>query len=148
MHYETLDESEWEHVSRVFGLLDEGKVEHARIELNALAARRPGHPDVRIVDAAVSLDEGEATRALEVLRGAERSADPAMFFHLRAVAHYELAHIEEARDDAERALVIHDELAEAHDLLSRIYEYLGKSDLAREHFEDHHPAEMILEMCR
>jgi hypothetical protein len=41
--------------------------------VEALLARRPGHPDVRITEAAVALDEGEAERALQCLDGAEQS---------------------------------------------------------------------------
>jgi len=136
--YELLNEIEWEQVNRVWDLLDEGQLERARLELNALETKRPGHPDLRIVDAAVSLDEGEARHALEVLQGAERSADPALFFHLRAVAHYELAQLEPARDDAERALAVHEDLGEAHDLLGRIYEHLGDAVKAGEHSETAH----------
>jgi predicted Zn-dependent protease with MMP-like domain len=134
--YDTLTETEWDRVTRVWNLLEEGKVDRARIELNDLIGRRPGHPDLRIVDAAVSLDEGEAARALEALQGAERSADPGLFFHLRAVAHYELARFEDARDDAQRALDIHPGLAEAHDLLARSLEHLGDPEAAAEHAEE------------
>jgi predicted Zn-dependent protease with MMP-like domain len=133
--YDTLTEREWEQVHHIWDLLDEGDVDRARRELDALAAARPGHPDVRIVEAAVALDEGEAARALDALRGAERSADPALFFHLRAVAHYELVEWEDARDDAERAIAVHADLGEAHDLLSRVYEHLGDQERAGEHAE-------------
>ena len=57
--YVTLTEIEWEQVQRVWDLLEEGNTERARIELGPLLEKRPGHPDLRIVDAAVSLDEGE-----------------------------------------------------------------------------------------
>lgn len=135
MHYETLNETEWEQVSKVWDLLEEGHSDQARHSLGALLAARPGHPDLRIVDAAVALEEGDPRRALESLAGAERSADPALFFHLRAMAEYELAEFKNAREDAERALAIHDGLAEAHDLLSRIGEHIGDEELAREHAE-------------
>ncbi len=133
MEYETLTEIEWEKVNRVWAMLDEGQLERARISLDALMAERPGHPDLRIVDAAIALDEGEPRRALQALTGAERSADPALFFHLRAVTHYELVQFEEARDDAERALAVHPDLAEAHDLLARVYDHLGDRERADEH---------------
>ncbi len=133
MDYATLSETEWEGVNRVWDLLDQGEVERAREAVDALLRARPGHPDLRIVDAAVCLDEGEPQRALEVLRGAERSADPALFFHLRAVSHFELVRLESARDDALRAVAVNPDLAEAHDLLARIYEHLGAPDSAREH---------------
>jgi predicted Zn-dependent protease with MMP-like domain len=114
-------------------MLDQGESERSRLELSALQKKRPGHPDLRIVDAAVSLDEGEPKNALEALQGAERSADPALFFHLRAVAEFELARFEAARDDAERTLAIRDELAETHHLLARAYDHLGQPDKSREH---------------
>ena len=135
MQYETLNETEWEQVSRVWDLLEEGHADQARHSLGALLSARPGHPDLRIVDAAVALEEGDARRALESLTGAERSADPALFFHLRALAHYEVARFEPAREDAHRALAVHPELAEAHDLLARIGEHLGDNQMAREHAE-------------
>jgi predicted Zn-dependent protease len=94
MDYATLSETEWEQVNRVWDLLDEGEVDQAREAADALLRARPGHPDLRIVEAAVSLDEGEPDRALETLQGAERSADPALFFYLRAVALFELVRFE------------------------------------------------------
>jgi predicted Zn-dependent protease with MMP-like domain len=133
MTYETLDETEWESVEQVWDLLDEGKIESARGAIEALLARRPGHPDLRVVDAAVSLDEGDAARALNALRGADRSADPALLFHLRAAAHYELVQLAAARDDAERALAVNPEAAETHTLLSRILELLGETDPSEMH---------------
>src|SRR5256885_1481450 len=103
--YETLSEIEWDRVGHVWHLLDEGEVDQARLELGALLRARPGHPDLRIVDAAVALDEGEPQAAVEALEGAERSADPALFFHLRAMAEFELARFESSRDDALRATI-------------------------------------------
>ena len=79
MNYATLSETEWSQVSHVWDLLDQGEVEPARTAVDALLRARPGHPDLRIVEAAVCLDEGEPERALETLKGAERSADPALF---------------------------------------------------------------------
>jgi len=136
MAYPTLNETEWETVQTIWDLLDQGETEHARIEVDALLRRRPGHPDLRIVDAAVALEEAEAERALETLRGAETSADPALFFHLRAMAHYDLARFEAARDDGERAITVRPEMADTHDLLSRTYEYLGDPGRAAEHGDD------------
>jgi predicted Zn-dependent protease with MMP-like domain len=133
MGYETLSETEWEAVERVWDLLEEGKTESARGEMNALLAHRPGHPDLRIADAAVALDEGEAQHALVALQGAERSADPSLFFHLRAAAHYELAELESARDDGYRALAINPEIAETHALLAKTLEFLGNVEAAHEH---------------
>ncbi len=133
MGYETLSETEWAQVNRVWDLLDDGKVDEARLAVDALLRARPGHPDLRIVAAAVSLDEGEPATALETLEGAERSADPALFFYLRAVAGFELIRFEAAREDALRAVAVNRDLAEGHDLLARIAEYLGREDEAREH---------------
>ena len=133
MDYETLSETEWAQVSRVWDLLDQGEVDQAREAVDALLRARPAHPDLRIVDAAVSLDEGEPDRALESLQGAERSADPALFFYLRAVAEFELVRFEQARDDALRAVTVTPDLAEAHELLARTYEYLGEPRQALEH---------------
>ncbi len=49
------------------------------------------------------------------------------------MALFELARFEPARDDAERALAIHPDLAEAHDLLSRAFEHLGEPERAAQH---------------
>jgi predicted Zn-dependent protease with MMP-like domain len=133
MSYATLSETEWSQVSRTWDLLDQGEIEKARTTVDALLRARPGHPDLRIVEAAVCLDEGEAARALESLAGAERSADPALFFYLRAVARFELARFEPARDDALSAVAVTPDLAEAHELLSRVYEYLDQPQQAQEH---------------
>lgn len=133
MAYETLDETEWNSVDRVWELLDEGKTEEARAALASLMARRPAHPDLQVVDAAVCLEEGEPAAALAALGGAERSADPALFFHLRAAGHFELAQLAEARDDAERALAVNPDVPETHSLLSRALELLGDAQRADEH---------------
>jgi tetratricopeptide (TPR) repeat protein len=138
MTYQTLSETEWEAVERVWDLLDEGRIEDARAEVNGLLERRPGHPDLRIADAAVALDEGEAGHALIALQGAQSSADPSLFFHLRAAAHYELAELEAARDDADRALAVNPEIAETHALLARTLEYLGDAKTADAHAEIAH----------
>jgi predicted Zn-dependent protease with MMP-like domain len=135
LQYETLNETEWDQVGRVWDLLEEGEVASARRAVTTLLAARPGHPDLRIVDAAVALEEGDARHAQQTLRGAERSADPALLFHLRALALYELGEFEAAREDATRALAIHEGLAEAHELLSRIAEHLGDPETAAEHAE-------------
>jgi predicted Zn-dependent protease with MMP-like domain len=133
MGYDTLSETEWEAVERVWDLLDEGKIDRARVEMDALLERRPGHPDLRIADAAVALDQGEAERAFIALQGAERSADPSLFFHLRAAAHYELVELESARDDGYRALAVNPEIAETHALLAKTLEFLGDGEAAAEH---------------
>jgi len=130
MSYETLSETEWEAGERVWDLLDEGKTERARVEMDALLESRPGHPDLRITDAAVALDEGEAEHALIALQGAEQSADPPLFFHLRAATHYELAELEAAREDGYRALTVNPEIAETHALLAKTLEYLGDAEAA------------------
>lgn len=126
--YEVLSETEWVQVERIHDLVDEGELEEARIALDAMLRRRPKQPDLRIVDATLHLEEGEAARALVSLRGAERSADPAHFFYLRAAAHYDLVQLEEALADAERSLAIHPDYGHAWDLLSRVKEHLGDAE--------------------
>jgi len=133
MTFETLTESEWQRVEQVWDLVEEGELERARIELTELQHQRGRHPDLSIVDAALCLEQGDPEHALEALNGAERSADPAQFFHLRALAHFELVQLESALEDAERAITINASLAEAHELLSRIHEHLGDETLASEH---------------
>ncbi|MFI5370233.1 MAG: metallopeptidase family protein [Candidatus Eisenbacteria bacterium] len=135
MSYATLTEDEWTEIERIYTQLDEDEVEEARRAIDALLETRPGHPDLRMVDAAVSLEEGDPARALETLHGAERSADPAAYFHLRAVCEYELCRFEAARDDAERAVDVLPDYPEAHDLLARTYAHLGNAKYAEEHAE-------------
>ena len=136
MTYETLTETEWERVQRIWDLLEDGAVENARLELDDMMRKRARHPDLKIVDASIAIEEGEPARALDSLAGAERSADPAQFFHLRALAQFLLARFEDARADAGRALAIQPEMAEAHDLLSRILEHLGDEAGARGHAKE------------
>ncbi len=138
MTYETLTEIEWEQVNHIWDLLDQSEVDRARLELKSLYQKRPGHPDLRIVDAAVALDEGEPLRALEALKGAERSADPAHFFHMRASALYEMCRFGPAREDAERALTIRPELADTHSLLARVCDHLGEATESSRHTEEAH----------
>ena len=135
MTFETLTEQEWERVQEVWDMLDAGRVDDARIALDGLLAGRPGHPDLRIVDAALLLEEGEPHAAIEALTGAERSADPAVFFHLRGLAEHDLLRFEDALRDGERALAVRPEMPEAHDLVSRVLEHLDQWDAAREHAE-------------
>lgn len=131
--FETLTESEWKRVDHIRELLDEQSLEDARREADALMRARPGHPDLRIIDAEVAMAEDDPRRALEALRGAERSADPVEFFNLRAQANYHLCRFVEARDDAERAESIDPEFAGIHDLLSRVHAHLGNEDVSTEH---------------
>src|SRR6266545_1793725 len=102
--YDALNESEWTQVDRVHELLDEGEVEAARQALDELLRRRPTHPDLRVEDATLKLEEGEPQEALAALQGAERSADPARFFYLRAAAFHELSRFAEAEADALRSV--------------------------------------------
>ena len=129
MHpYETLSETEWAEVDRIQELLEEGELEDARSALDELMRRRPGHPDLRVEDATLKLEEGEPHQALAALQGAERSADPARYFYLRAAAHHELARFAEAEHDVLRSIAIHPGYAMAHDLLSRVRDHLGDAE--------------------
>jgi hypothetical protein len=96
MTYETLTETEWERVHRIWDLLEDGEVDRARLEIDDMLRSRARHPDLKIVDASVAIEEGEPRRALEALEGAERSADPALFFHLRGLSMYLMSRFEEA----------------------------------------------------
>ncbi|MEO5879602.1 MAG: metallopeptidase family protein [Candidatus Eisenbacteria bacterium] len=134
--YETLTESEWEQVLVVWELLESGELERAHTGLAQLQKSRGRHPDLRIVEAALALEEGRPDLGLDALKGAERSADPAQFFHLRALAHFDLIELEAAREDAARAIAVRPEHAEAHDLLSRVLELLGDAAGSAEHAEE------------
>ena len=136
MQFETLSEPEWERVQEAWQALEAGKVDEARPLIDLLLAERPGHPDLRMVYAALLLEEGEARPALETLKGAEQSADPAAFFHLRGLAEHDLLMFEDALKDGERALAIRDDMPEAHDLMSRALEHLGRDREAAEHAEN------------
>jgi predicted Zn-dependent protease with MMP-like domain len=131
--YDSLSEQEWEQVDAVWDLLDEGEIERARGAADALLGIRPRHPDLLVLDAAVAIEEGRAQQAILALRGAERSADPALLFHLRALAHFHRVELEAAKADAERALAVRPQSAESHALLSRILECLGDAEGASEH---------------
>jgi len=133
--FETLTESEWGRVFEVWDRIEAGELDDARHTLSALQKARGRHPDLRIVEAALAIEEGRADRALEALNGAERSADPAQFFHLRALAQFDLFELEAARADAERALAVRPDFAEAHDLMSRVLELLGEEEAASDHAE-------------
>ena len=123
--YETLNETEWAEIDRIHEMLDEGELDDARAALDVLMRKRPGHPDLRVEDATIKLEEGEPQQALAALQGAERSADPARFFYLRAACHHELSRFAEAEADAQRSVAVHPGYAMAHDLLSRILDHLG-----------------------
>jgi predicted Zn-dependent protease with MMP-like domain len=135
MTFETLSEAEWARVDAAWRALEEGELERARAEVEVLRQRRPGHPDVRIVTAALLIEEGESEDALVMLRGAERSADPALLFHLRATAAFDLARFREAAEDGRRVVAMRPEMAESHDVVSRALEHLGDEAASREHAE-------------
>ena len=136
MHYETLTETDWTEIAKIWDLLDDGGAEGARQELRVQFRVRMKHPDVRIVDAAISIEEGDPVRALEVLDGAERSADPALFFHLRGLANFDLCRFDLACADAGRALAVRPEFPDAHDLMSRALEHCGDDAGAADHAEE------------
>lgn len=133
--YDALSEAEWEKVDQVWDLLEGAEVDQARTATNDLLGRRPRHPDLLVLDAAVAIEEGDPDRAIDALRGAERSADPALLFHLRALARFHRVDLEAARADAEKAIAVRPQLAEAHALLSRVQELLGNDAQAAEHAE-------------
>lgn len=133
MTYQVLTETEWQQIQRIYDLLEDGELERARIEFQDLNARRSGHPDVRIVGASLALEEHDPEAALRALDGAERSADPAFFFHLKAWARYERIEFEAALEDARRSLAVRSDTAAVHDLVSRIQDHLGNPHAAREH---------------
>jgi len=130
--YETLTEAEWTQVDRIHEMLDDGEMESARRALDDLLRRRPDHPDLRIEDATLKLEANQPRQALAALTGAERSADPARYFFLRAMAHHELSRFAEAEADALRALAVHPGDAASHDLLSRTRDHLGDAEGAAE----------------
>jgi predicted Zn-dependent protease with MMP-like domain len=130
--YETLTEAEWTQVDKIHDLLEDGDTESARRALDELLRRRPDHPDLRIEDATLKLDANQPSQALAALAGAERSADPARYFFLRAMAHHELSRFAEAEADALRALAVHPGDAAAHDLLSRSRDHMGDKEGAAE----------------
>ena len=130
--YETLTEAEWTQVDHIHEMLDDGEVEAARLALDELLRKRPEHPDLRIEDATLKLEANQPKQALAALAGAERSADPARFFFLRAMAHHELSRFAEAEADALRAIAVHPGDAAAHDLLSRVRDHLGDAEGAAE----------------
>jgi predicted Zn-dependent protease with MMP-like domain len=131
--YETLSETEWAQIERVWMAVDEGQIERARAELSGLERTRRDHPDVRVVAAALALEEADPVTAIERLRGAEQSADPAFFFFLRARARFESCDFAGAREDAGKSLAIQPDAPELHDLLSRIADHLGRPEAAAEH---------------
>ncbi len=124
-HYETLDETEWARVDQVHALLEEGELEAARRTLDELLRKRPQHPDLRIEDAELKLEEGEPEQALAALQGAERSADPARYFYLRGASFHELSRFAEAEADIQRSIAVHPGNPVAHELLSRVLDHLG-----------------------
>ena len=130
--YETLGEREWAALDRIDDLLDEGELDEARVALDALMRDRPSHPDLLIADATLKLEEGEPHQALAAVRGAERSADPAHFFFLRAACLYDLTRFEEAEADAQRSITIQPGEARSYDLLSRVREHRGDASGAAE----------------
>ena len=130
--YETLSEAEWTQIDHIHDLLEEGELDDARRTLDELLRQRPDHPDLRVEDATLKLEANQPKQALAALTGAERSADPARFFFLRAMAHHELSRFAESEADVLRALAVHPGDPAAHDLLSRTRDHLGDAEGAAE----------------
>ena len=131
--FETLTEAEWDRVDRGWELLESGELEAARAAVDELLKIRGRHADVAILDAALAIEEGRPEQSLEALQAAAESADPALFFHIRALAHFHLVQVEAARADTDRALAIRPHLPEAHALLAKIHDFLGETQRAAEH---------------
>jgi predicted Zn-dependent protease with MMP-like domain len=131
--FDTLTEAEWERVERAWDLVESGDLEPARIAVDALMKARGRHADIAVLEAALAIEEGSAEAALEALRAAEDSADPALFFHVRSLAHFHLVQVEPACVDAEKALAIRPHMAEAHALLAKIHDFLGDPTRSAEH---------------
>jgi len=85
-----------------------------------------------VADAQRKRDEGEPYQAFAAIQGAERSADPAHYFFLRAACLYDLTRFAEAEADALRSITIQPSEAMTHDLLSRVREHLGDATGAAE----------------
>lgn len=136
--YESLSETDWTEVERIHDLIDEAELDDARAAIDAMRRKRPAQADLRLLDAQLCLEEGEPALALETLRGAERAADPAEFFAVRAAAGYDVVKFEDAQRDAEQALGIRPEYGYAWDLLSRVFDHLGDAEKSREAAEHAH----------
>jgi predicted Zn-dependent protease with MMP-like domain len=133
--FETLTEAEWDRVDAAWDLMDAAELDKARAAVDDLLRDRGRHPDVALLDCALAIEEGRAEYALAGLKEAESSADPALFFQVRALARFHLVDLDTARVDAEKALAIRPHLAEAHALLAKIHEFQGDATRAAEHSE-------------
>jgi predicted Zn-dependent protease with MMP-like domain len=133
--FETLTEAEWERVDGAWDLMEAADLDKARSAVDGLLEKRGRHPDVALLDCALAIEEGRAEYALRGLKDAESSADPALFFQVRALAKFHLVQPETARDDAEKTLAIRPHMAEAHALLAKIHDFLGDAERAAEHAE-------------
>lgn len=133
--FDTLTEAEWDRVDDVWDLMESADFEKARVAVDGLIQTRGRHPDLALLDCALAIEEGRAEYALQGLRDAESSADPALFFEVRALARFHLVEPETAREDAEKALAIRPHMAEAHALLAKIHDFLGDPERAGEYAE-------------
>jgi predicted Zn-dependent protease with MMP-like domain len=133
--FETLTEAEWDRVDDAWDLMEAADFDQARVAVDGLLQARGRHPDLALLDAALAIEEGRAEYALQSLQDAEASADPALFFEVRALARFHLVEPESAREDADKALAIRPHMAEAHALLSKIHDFLGDLERAAEHAE-------------
>jgi predicted Zn-dependent protease with MMP-like domain len=133
--FDTLTEAEWDRVDDVWDLMESADFDKARVAVDGLIHTRGRHPDLALLDCALAIEEGRAEYALQGLTDAESSADPALFFEVRALARFHLVEPETAREDAEKALAIRPHMAEAHALLAKIHDFLGNAGPASEHAE-------------
>jgi predicted Zn-dependent protease with MMP-like domain len=133
--FDTLTEAEWDRVDDAWELMEAADFEKARVEIDGLLQARGRHPDLALLDCALAIEEGRAEYALQGLKDAESSADPALFFEVRALARFHLVEPETACEDAEKALAVRPHMAEAHALLAKIHDFLGNADRAAEHAE-------------
>src|SRR5437868_2447974 len=100
--FDTLTEAEWARVDDAWDLMEAADYDKARVAVDGLLETRGRHPDLALLDGALAIEEGRAEYALRTLQDAESSADPALFFEVRALARFHLVEPEAARDDAEK----------------------------------------------
>ncbi|HKI02365.1 MAG TPA: sulfatase-like hydrolase/transferase [Thermoanaerobaculia bacterium] len=116
--------------------LQDGKLDAALAELEALVAADPANAVFRGRLAAALRDRGDTARALPLYRQAAETtpADPEAWYNL-AAALQEAGRLAEARDAIEQALRLDGSRPEAHNTLGIVELSEGKLEAARSEFE-------------
>lgn len=149
-HHPEFPEELSERLEQAWDSLEEGEVEDALAEAEALNDEAHGHPEARLLLGATLLEIGDADAALKELeRAQDRVDDAVLWAFYTAGAYFELTRFGEAEDLLREMIAAELEEPSGHYALGEVLEHLGRLDEAEGCFRRAHeldPANYALPM--